>query len=143
MNALKKRTHYTKEQNTHEKNVATDYRNEQAKIKERQNRALNGKRYQRKTYKAKRQLALYDQTTQEDVQISNTISEAITDMASKVGELNERETNYMTKNLIQGKVRLDYYREIGHNFLASNKKDEIEKDMKRLEKAIILGAEKL
>jgi len=40
MNALKKRTHYTKEQNTHEKNVATDYKNEQAKIAARQEQAL-------------------------------------------------------------------------------------------------------
>lgn len=143
MNALKKRTHYTKEQNTHEKNVVTDYKNEQTKINEWQNRALNGKRYQWKTYKAKRQLALYDQATQEDIQISNTISEAITDVASKIGNLNERELNYMKKNMIQGKVRLDYYREIGHNFLASNEKDKIENDMKRLEKAIILGSNKL
>jgi len=40
-------------------------------------------------------------------------------------------------------VRLDYYRDIGHNFLASNEKEKIEKDMNRLEKAIILGTTKL
>ena len=143
MNALKKWTHYTKEQNTHEKNVATDYRNEQAKIKERQNKALNGKRYARSTYKAKRQLALYDQATQENIQISNSICDSITELSSKIGGLDTNEENYMKKNLIQGWVRLKYYREKGHNFLASNEKDEIEKDMKRLEKSIILGAEKL
>lgn len=143
MNALKKRTHYTKEQNTHEKNVVTDYRQEQAKLKERQNSALNGKRYQRKTYKAKRQLALYDQTTQENIDISDTISDTISDLASKIGNLDAKEENYMKKNLIQGWVRLKYYREVGHNFLASNDKEKIEKDMKRLEKSIILWVEKL
>ena len=44
----------------------------------------------------------------------------------------------MKKNLIQGWARLKYYREIGHNFIASNDKEKIEKDMKRLEKSIIL-----
>lgn len=143
MNALKKRTHYTKEQHTHEKNVVTDYRNEQARLQEWQNRALSGKRYNWKTYKAKRQLALYDQTTQENIQISNNISEVITDLSSKVEALNTRELNYLKKNLIQWKVRLDYYRERWHNFLASNEKEVIEKDMKRLEKSIILGTNKL
>ena len=143
MNALKKRTHYTKEQNTHEKNVVTDYRQEQARIAERQDKALNGKRYQWKTYKAKRQLALYDQTTQENINISNTITETITNLSSKIGQLDANETNYMQKNLIQWWVRLKYYREIGHNFLASNEKDQIEKDMKRLEKSIILWVGKL
>ncbi len=143
MNALKKRTHFTKEQNTHEKNVVTDYRNEQKKIAERQNKALNGKRYQWKTYKAKRQLALYDQTTQENIQISNSISDTITDLSSKIGGLDTKEENYMKKNLIQGRVRLKYYRENGHNFLASNEKEQIEKDMKRLEKSLVLWVNKL
>lgn len=143
MNALKKRTHFTKEQNTHEKNVVTDYRNEQKKIAERQNNALNGKRYQWKTYKSKRQLALYDQTTQENIQISNSISDTITDLSSKIGGLDAKEENYMKKNLIQGRVRLKYYRENGHNFLASNEKEQIEKDMKRLEKSLVLWVNKL
>ena len=84
MNAIKKRSHYTKEQNTHEKNIVTDFRAEQEKIRERQDRALNGKRYQRKKYKAKRQLALYDQSTQENINVSNTITDAVTDLSSKV-----------------------------------------------------------
>lgn len=143
MNALKKFTHYTKEQNTHEKNVVTDYRQEQAKLAERQNRALNGKRYQWRTYKAKRQLALYDQTTQENIQISNSINDTITDLSSKIGKLDPKEENYMKKNLIQGWARLKYYRESWHNFLASNEKKQIERDMKRLEKSIILWVDKL
>lgn len=143
MNALKKRTHYTKEQNTHEKNVATDYKNEQAKIAARQEQALKWKRYSRKTYKAKRQLALYDQSTQENFQISNTITDTITDLCSQVRKLTPQEENYIKKNLIQWKVRLDYYRDIWHNFLASTEKEKIERDMNRLEKAIILWSNRL
>ncbi len=143
LNAIKKRTHHTKEQNTHEKNVVTDYRNEQARIAERQNQALNGKWYKRKTYKAKRQLALYDQTTQENIQIANTISDSITDLSSKIGTLDAKEENYMKKNLIEWRARFKYYRETGHNFLASNEKEQIEKDMKRLEKSLILWSGKL
>jgi hypothetical protein len=138
MNAIKKWTHYTKEQNTHEKDMVTDYRKEQTKLKNRQETALNGKRYQWKTYKARRQLALYDQSTQENIWISNTICDSITDLSSKIGDLDEKEQNYMKKNLIQGRARLRYYREMGHNYLASNNKEKIEEDMKRLEKSIIL-----
>jgi hypothetical protein len=64
--------------------MVTDYRKEQAKLQKRQDQALNGKRYQWKTYKARRQLALYDQTTQENMFISDTMTDTITDLSSKV-----------------------------------------------------------
>ncbi|HRX63860.1 MAG TPA: hypothetical protein P5060_02015 [Candidatus Absconditabacterales bacterium] len=143
INAIKKYAHHTKEQNTHEKNVVTDYRNEQKKIAEWQNQALNGRRYQRKTYKAKRQLALYDQTTQENISITHTITDSILDLSSKIGSLTPQEENYMKKNLIEGWTRLKYYRERGHNFLASNENNNIEKDFKELEKSLILGLGKV
>jgi hypothetical protein len=133
---VKKWTHHTKEQNTHEKNVATDYRNEQAKIQAWQNQALNGHGWRK--YKAKRQLALYDQTTQENIQLSDQITEYITNLSSKVGPLTADEDNFMRCNLIEGWARLKYYRQMGHNFLASEQVDSTEKDMKRLEKAITL-----
>ncbi|HKL44414.1 MAG TPA: hypothetical protein VJ892_03985 [Candidatus Absconditabacterales bacterium] len=143
VNAIKKYAHHTKEQNTHEKNVVTDYRNEQKKIAEWQNQALNGKRHQRKTYKAKRQLALYDQTTQENINVTHTITDSILDLSSKVGSLTPKEDNYMKKNLIEGWTRLKYYRDRGHNFLASNENDKVEKDFKELEKSLILGLGKV
>ncbi|MBR7036774.1 hypothetical protein IKI14_02665 [bacterium] len=61
--------------------MVTDYRNEQAKIQNWQNDALNGSLWRK--YKAKRQLALYDQTTQENIQLSNQISEYITNLSAK------------------------------------------------------------
>ena len=128
LNDVKKWKHYTKEQNTHEKDMVTDYRKEQAKLQKRQDQALNGKRYQWKTYKARRQLALYDQTTQENMFISDTMTDTITDLSSKVWTLTPEEQNYLKKNLIQGWARLKYYREIGHNFIASNDKEKIEKE---------------
>ena len=139
--AIKKWTHHTKEQNTHEKNVVTDYRNEQAKIQQWQNDALNGSWWRK--YKAKRQLALYDQTTQENIRLTNQITEYITNLSSKVWELSEQEKNFMRCNLIEGWARLKYYREMWHNFLASENVDTTEKDMMRLEKAITLWCQKI
>jgi hypothetical protein len=81
-NAIKKWTHHTKEQNTHEKNIVTDYRNEQQKIQQWQNDALNGSWWRK--YKAKRQLALYDQTTQENIKLTNQIEEYITNLSAKI-----------------------------------------------------------
>ena len=143
-NYIKKWTHHTKEQNTHEKNVVTDYRNEQAKIQNWQNDALNGKG--RKKYKAKRQLALYDQTTQENIKLSNQIAEYITNLSAKSWPLTPKEANeynFMQLNLIEWWARLKYYREMWHNFLASENVDKTEEDMRRLEKAITLWLQKI
>jgi hypothetical protein len=46
------------------------------------NDALNGSWWRK--YKAKRQLALYDQTTQENIRLTNQITEYITNLSSKV-----------------------------------------------------------
>ena len=140
-NAIKKWTHHTKEQNTHEKNVVTDYRNEQQKIQQWQNDALNGSWWRK--YKAKRQLALYDQTTQENIQLTKQIEEYITNLSSKTWPLTPQEDNFMRCNLIEGWARLKYYREMWHNFLASENVDSTEKDMMRLEKAITLWLQKI
>ena len=140
-NYIKKWTHHTKEQNTHEKNVVTDYRNEQAKIQNWQNDALNGSLWRK--YKAKRQLALYDQTTQENIQLSNQISEYITNLSAKTWPLTPNEDNFMRLNLIEWWARLKYYRAMWHNFLASENVDKTEEDMKRLEKAITLWLQKI
>lgn len=140
-NAVKKWTHHTKEQNTHEKNRVTDYRNEQRKIQEWQNQALNGRWW--KKYKAKRQLALYDQTTQENIKLSNQITEIITNLSSKTTQLTTNELQAMHWSLIEWWARLKYYQETGHNFLASESVDQTEKDMKRLEKAIYLWLNKI
>ena len=140
-NAIKKWTHHTKEQNTHEKNIVTDYRNEQQKIQQWQNDALNGSWWRK--YKAKRQLALYDQTTQENIKLTNQIEEYITNLSAKIWQLTPQEENFMKCNLIEGWARLKYYREMWHNFLASENVDKTEKDMMRLEKAITLWLQKI
>ena len=140
-NAFKKWTHHTKEQNTHEKNVVTDYRNEQQKIQQWQNDALNGSWWRK--YKAKRQLALYDQTTQENIRLTKQIEEYITNLSSKTWPLTQQEDNFMRCNLIEGWARLKYYREMWHNYLASENVDSTEKDMMRLEKAITLWCQKI
>ena len=61
--------------------------------------ALNGSG--RKKYKAKRQLALYDQTTQENIKLSDQITEYITNLSAKTGPLTADEDNFMRLNLIE------------------------------------------
>jgi hypothetical protein len=142
-NYFKKYTHYTKEQNTHEKNVVTEKSTTQQEIIERQKQAINGKWYERKTYKAKRQLALYDQTTQENVVVAQNISDTLTDISSTPWALTESESNYLHKLLIEWWARLQMYNETWHNFLASNNANQTEHDFLRLEKSLVLAWSKI
>lgn len=135
-NAVKKWTHHTKEQNTHEKNLVTDYAAEQTRIRNWQNMRRNWNLLQR--HKAKRQIALYHQTTQDNIQKSNIITDEINDIASKVKILEVSEINDLKAQLIEWWARLKYYKEIWHNFLASDHKTKTEEDMNRLEKALFL-----
>ena len=66
-------------------------------------------------YKAKRQLALYDQTTQENIKLSNQITEIITNLSSKTTQLTTNELQAMHWSLIEWWARLKYYQETGHN----------------------------
>lgn len=140
LNAFKKRTHYTKEQNTHEKNIVTDNKAEKQRIAELQNLATTGKRYNRKTYKAKRQLKLYNEATQQDFKITDDITQAIMLEASKISWMDKAK---LEGDLIIWLARLDYYREVWHNFLASDDKEKIESDFNKLEKSIILWLNRL
>lgn len=147
LNALKKWTHYTKEQNTHEKNIVTDNKAEKERIEALKALTSWEKRYKqkwfkekRKVYKAGRQLKLYNEATQQDFQITDTITQSIMSEASKI--------SWMDKTKLEGDLtiwlaRLDYYREVWHNFLASENKEKIESDFNKLEKAIILGLQRL
>lgn len=140
-NAVKKRTHHTKEQNTHEKDLVTDHANEMRKVQERIDTMNNWKWW--KKYKAKRQLKLYNETTQSKIAITNIIADEITNMSSKIWVLSPDDENRLKYNLIEWRARLKYYREIWHNFLASNDKSKTEEDMNRLEKSIYLWISKM
>ena len=140
-NAVKKWTHHTKEQNTHEKDLVTDHANEMRKVQEWIDTVNNWKWW--KKYKAKRQLKLYNETTQSKIAITNIIADEITNISSKIWVLSPDDENRLKYNLIEWRARLKYYREIWHNFLASNDKSKTEEDMNRLEKSIYLWINKL
>ncbi len=147
LNALKKRTHYTKEQNTHEKNMVTDNKAEKERIEALKALTSWEKRYnqkwfkqKRKVYKAGRQLKLYNEATQQDLQVTDTITQSIMSQASK---LNWIDNSKLEESLIAWLARLDYYREIWHNFLASQDKEKIESDFNKLEKSILLWLNRL
>lgn len=142
-NAVKKWTHHTKEQNTHEKNLVTDNNQEKNRIKNREDMKNNNWWWTWKHYKAKRQLQLYDETTQSDIKISSIISNDINNsVSSLVWNLTPTQKaafkNQLRGSLIEWWARLKYYKEIWHNFLASNQKTKTEEDMNQLSKALLL-----
>lgn len=64
-------------------------------------------------------------------------------LSTSLRPLTDEDKAKLTAILIDGKARLDAYRQTGHNFLASNSAQEVESDMNQLYKALQLGAEKL
>lgn len=140
-NAVKKRTHHTKEQNTHEKDLVTDHANEMRKVQERIDTMNNWKWW--KKYKAKRQLKLYHETTQSKIAITNILSDDITNISSKIWVLSSDDEKKLKYYLIEWRARLKYYREVWHNFLASNDRSKTEEDFNKLEKSIYLWINKL
>ena len=142
-NYVRKHTHLTKEQKTHEKQLVSDYGKTMRKVSERQNTLSNWKWLSYKRYKAKRQLKLYNETTQNDIKITNTVTDTINSISSKVWSLTPLEVDELKYNLIEWWARLKYYNKIWHNFLASKEKAKTEEDMNKLEKSLFLWIKKL
>lgn len=63
--------------------------------------------------------------------------------ATSLRSLSESEKGQLLAFVMGAKARLQAYRETGHNFLASNSREEVESDMDQLHQALILAAEKL
>lgn len=141
-NAVKKWTHYTKEQNTHEKELVSNHDNEEEKMKKREDMKNDNWWWTWKYWKARRQLELYNETTQHEIEIADTLTQYITDAASKI-KLESNDEDQLKYNLMEWRARLKHYREVWHNFLASNDKTKTEEDMNKLEKAIFLWINRL
>ena len=94
----------------------------------------------RKKYKAKRQLQLYEKTTQsydkfEDTrQISDIIMKGINQ------SLSSEDKNTFNAVVLDAYARLDFYRKSGHNYLKSEDRNSIESDFHALESALTLVA---
>ena len=143
-NFIKKRTHYTKEHNTHEKNLTHDFDAEQTKIVQWQaDLEKKWAKNRRTRYKAKRQLDLYNNSTQKDIIKTEDFTKDLLWFSTSLRPLTQWDRDNLTHLLMQGKARLDAYYETGHNFLASSSKEVVESDMLKLHKALQLSAEKL
>ena len=143
-NFIKKRTHYTKEHNTHEKNLTHDFDAEQTKITQWQaDLEKKWAKNRRTRYKAKRQLDLYNNSTQKDIIKTEDFTKDLLWFSTSLRPLTSWDREALTHLLMQGKARLDAYYETGHNFLASSSKEVVESDMLKLHKALQLWAEKL
>ena len=143
-NFIKKRTHYTKEHNTHEKNLTHDFDAEQTKIAQWQaDLEKKWAKNRRTRYKAKRQLDLYNNSTQKDIIKTEDFTKDLLWFSTSLRPLTSWDRDALTHLLMQGKARLDAYYEMGHNFLASSSKEVVESDMLKLHKALQLWAEKL
>ena len=143
-NFIKKRTHYTKEHNTHEKNLTHDFDAEQIKIAQwQQDLEKKWAKNRRTRYKAKRQLDLYNNSTQKDIIKTEDFTKDLLEFATSLRPLTPWDREALTHLLMEGKARLDAYYETGHNFLASSSKEVVESDMLKLHKALQLWAEKL
>lgn len=143
-NFIKKRTHYTKEHNTHEKNLTHDFDAEQTKIAQwQQDLEKKWAKNRRTRYKAKRQLDLYNNSTQKDIIKTEDFTKDLLWFSTSLRPLTSWDRDALTHLLMQGKARLDAYYETGHNFLASSSKEVVESDMLKLHKALQLWAKKL
>lgn len=142
--AIKKMTHYTKEQNTFEKDLATDYEKTKNKIRQWEATVQNENARRRDRYKAKRQLKLYKEATQnkliedKDEKAETTqLVDALHQLIENTKSREEIESNPQNKLLIADiAARLEAYRRTGHNFLRSNDGTEMEQKFYELENAL-------
>ena len=142
-NYIKKWTHYTKEQNTHEKNMTRNLSNELAKIEKRkEDTQLKGAKNWYRSYRAGRQLDLYNNATQ-SFEKTKTISEKLLAFGTSLKTPTEEEKSLAKEILREAKSRLEAYYNTGHNFLASENITHIESDMNELHMAISMVCEKL
>ena len=142
-NYIKKWTHYTKEQNTHEKNMTRNLSNELAKIEKRkEDTQLKGAKNWYRSYRAGRQLDLYNNATQ-SFEKTKTISEKLLAFGTSLKSPTEEERSLAKAALREAKSRLEAYYKTGHNFLASENITQIESDMNELHMAISMVCEKL
>ena len=144
MNFVKKWTHHTKEQNTHEKSLTHSFGREQLRKEQWQkDLTLKGAKNCFKRYHARRQLELYDQTTQQNIEKTSDVSQTLLSFATSLRALYDADKQNFLTFLMRAKARLEAYQNTGHNFLVSDSPELVEQDMNQLYKAILLSCEKL
>lgn len=143
-NFIKKRTHYTKEHTTHEKNLTHSFEHQQQQIAKWQyDMTQRGAKNWRKRYRAKRQLALYQEATQHSFLKTKEVTQSLMRFAMSLRPLTSEDKNQLSWILVLVKARLDAYKQTGHNFLASDRPEEVESDMQDLYQGMQLAVNKL
>lgn len=136
-NYFKKHTHYTKEQNTHEKDMVKDYEETMKKMAY-WRAIMNNKDLSRwKKRKAKSQYKKYERATQSDFEDTKTLSDGLITLLS-TSTLSPEEKNLLNYSLYEAYARLTVYRETKHNFLKANNGSQVEQEMLNLEKSLQL-----
>ena len=145
--AAKKASHYTKEQKGQEKRLTHGLNIEKQNM-ENIRKVMNwAPWYSWRKYKAKRQYQLYQEATQQKIADTEYLTKKIQSVLSSTANLdaleNKNEKDILEWYLIDALVRLDYYKECGHNFVASQNRTKIEQDFNSLYKAVQDGVFRL
>ena len=140
ISAAKKASHYTKEQKWQEKRL-THWLNIEKQNMENIRKVMEwAPWYSRRKYKAKRQYQLYQETTQHKIADTEYLTKKIKGVLSSTLNLdapeNKNDRDILEGYLINALVRLDYYKESGHNFVASQNRTKIEQDFNTLYQAV-------
>lgn len=144
---FKKKSHYEKENRSYQRMQATnltDYRNKRTNLA---NEVAWMKWYEGRFWwdkkKIRDQYNDYILTTQDQLELTNSLLTNIKTYLKKWDVLNSTEKDDLGKLLADGLARLDYHKKTGQNFLGSDDPALAEKEYKQLQNAIIWGTLRL
>ena len=145
--AAKKASHYTKEQKGQEKRLTHGLNIEKQNM-ENIRKVMNwAPWYSWRRYKAKRQYQLYQEATQHKIADTEYLTKKIQSVLKSTLNLdaveNKNERDVLEWYLVNALVRLDYYKECWHNFVASQNRTKIEQDFNILYQAVQDGVFRL
>ena len=136
-NYFKKFTHYTKEQNTHEKDMVRDYEEAMKKMAYWKGIMNNPNLSRWKKRKATSQYKKYERATQSDFEDTKSLSTGLITLLS-LPTLDATQQNLLNYSLYEAYARLAVYKETKHNFLKANNGAQVEQEMLDLEKTLKL-----
>ncbi len=147
MSAAKKASHYTKEQKGQEKRLTHGLNIEKQNLENIRKVMEWAPWYSWRKRKSKRQYKLYQEATQHRIADTEHLTKNIQSILSSTADLtkpeNKNDQDALKGSLVSALVRLDYYKECWHNFVASQNRTKIEQDFNTLYKAVQDGVFRL
>lgn len=140
--AAKKASHYTKEQKWQEKRLTHGLNAEQDAMKNIRDAVSSAPWWTWRRHKAKRQRNLYQNSTQRNIADTVDLTNSINRFVRISENLDATEEAALYNNLVSWLARVDYYKEIWHNFVASQDRNKVEQDMRGLYNSIVQWLEK-